>query len=195
MATARRGRRPWTCYSASAWVTGYSTIPSSSPAVSNNVWRLARAFISQPKILFADEPTGNLDAETSETVRQLLFALHRDAGTTLVIVTHDLEFAQHTQRLIRLRGGMIVEDSDARRGRGTAGGRVTAMAWRRQPGQPSPPLLMAMAAITVGIAAFVAITAFESMVRSPSRRRPGPMLGADLVLSSRQPLAPTPKPC
>ncbi len=74
---------------------------------------LARAFISQPKILFADEPTGNLDAETSETVRQLLFALHRDVGTTLVIVTHDLEFAQHTQRLIRLRGGMIVEDSGA----------------------------------------------------------------------------------
>jgi putative ABC transport system ATP-binding protein len=72
---------------------------------------LARAFIGQPKILFADEPTGNLDAETSEAVRQLLFALHRDAGTALVIVTHDLEFAQHTQRRIRLRGGRIVEDT------------------------------------------------------------------------------------
>jgi putative ABC transport system ATP-binding protein len=71
---------------------------------------LARAFISQPQILFADEPTGNLDAETSDTVYQLLLALHQEAGTTLVIVTHDLEFAQHAQRLIRLRGGMIVED-------------------------------------------------------------------------------------
>jgi putative ABC transport system ATP-binding protein len=72
---------------------------------------LARAFISQPRILYADEPTGNLDAETSEMVIQLLFTLHRDAGTTLMLVTHDLDVAQQTQRIIRLKGGMIVEDS------------------------------------------------------------------------------------
>ena len=72
---------------------------------------LARAFISQPRILYADEPTGNLDAETSEMVIQLLFALHRGAGTTLMLVTHDHDVAQQTQRIIRLKGGMIVEDS------------------------------------------------------------------------------------
>jgi putative ABC transport system ATP-binding protein len=72
---------------------------------------LARAFINQPRILFADEPTGNLDDETSAPIIQLLFALNRDAGTALVLVTHDLDLAQRTQRLIRLRGGVIVEDS------------------------------------------------------------------------------------
>ena len=72
---------------------------------------LARAFISQPRILYADEPTGNLDAETSAMVIDLLFTLHREAGTTLMLVTHDLDVAQQTQRLIRLKGGMIVEDS------------------------------------------------------------------------------------
>jgi putative ABC transport system ATP-binding protein len=72
---------------------------------------LARAFISQPRILYADEPTGNLDAETSALVIHLLFALHQEAGTTLMLVTHDLDVAQQTRRIIRLKGGMIVEDN------------------------------------------------------------------------------------
>ncbi len=71
---------------------------------------LARAFSNRPKILFADEPTGNLDAETSEKVVHLLFDLNREAGTTLVLVTHNLELAQRTQRIIRLKGGMIISD-------------------------------------------------------------------------------------
>ena len=61
--------------------------------------------------MYADEPTGNLDAETSAMVIDLLFTLHREAGTTLMLVTHDLDVAQQTQRIIRLKGGMIVEDS------------------------------------------------------------------------------------
>lgn len=72
---------------------------------------LARAFINRPKILFVDEPTGNLDAETSETVETLLFDLNHEAGTTLVLVTHNLELAQRTQRIIRLRGGRVVSDT------------------------------------------------------------------------------------
>ena len=71
---------------------------------------LARAFSNQPKILFADEPTGNLDAETSEKVVKLMFDLNRDAGTTLVLVTHDLELAAKTARVIRLKGGKLVSD-------------------------------------------------------------------------------------
>ncbi|WP_228852554.1 ABC transporter ATP-binding protein [Aegicerativicinus sediminis] len=72
---------------------------------------LARAFSNSPEILFADEPTGNLDAETGDTVEKLLFQLNKEAGTTLVIVTHDLELAAKTQTILRLKGGCIVSDT------------------------------------------------------------------------------------
>jgi len=71
---------------------------------------LARAFSNRPSILFADEPTGNLDAETSDTIVELLFELNREAGTTLIIVTHNLELAERTSRIIRLAKGHIVSD-------------------------------------------------------------------------------------
>jgi putative ABC transport system ATP-binding protein len=71
---------------------------------------LARAFSNQPALLFADEPTGNLDVETSEKVIKLLFDLNKDAGTTLVIVTHDLELAARTNRIIKIKGGNIIAD-------------------------------------------------------------------------------------
>jgi putative ABC transport system ATP-binding protein len=71
---------------------------------------LARAFSNNPRILFADEPTGNLDTETSEKVIKLLFDLNREAGTTLIIVTHNMELADGTQRIVRLKGGRIVAD-------------------------------------------------------------------------------------
>ena len=70
---------------------------------------LARAFANRPAVLFADEPTGNLDPDTAERVVNLLFELNREAGTTLVLVTHDLELAAKTQRTLRLRGGKVVE--------------------------------------------------------------------------------------
>ena len=72
---------------------------------------LARAFINQPRILFADEPTGNLDTETGANVADLLFNLNQETATTLVLVTHDLVLAGRTSRIIRLHGGMIVEDT------------------------------------------------------------------------------------
>lgn len=72
---------------------------------------LARAFVHKPKILFADEPTGNLDAETAQSVVPLLFDLNKTAGTTLVLVTHDRDLANLTQHTIRLRGGKVVKDS------------------------------------------------------------------------------------
>lgn len=71
---------------------------------------LARAFINRPKILFADEPTGNLDAETGRLVIERLFALNADLGTTLVLVTHDLELAKRAARIIRLKGGIVASD-------------------------------------------------------------------------------------
>jgi putative ABC transport system ATP-binding protein len=69
---------------------------------------LARAFANAPSILFADEPTGNLDDDTGEKVIQLLFDLNKENGTTLVIITHDLELANRTQQILRLKGGKIV---------------------------------------------------------------------------------------
>lgn len=71
---------------------------------------LARAFSNKPLILFADEPTGNLDDETSQLVEQLLFDLNKEAGTTLIVVTHDLELAAKTQRTIKLKGGKLISD-------------------------------------------------------------------------------------
>ena len=69
---------------------------------------LARAFINRPKILFADEPTGNLDAETSAKVIEVMLELNRTSGTALVLVTHDPEIAGLTERIIRLRNGEMV---------------------------------------------------------------------------------------
>src|SRR4051794_35414582 len=71
---------------------------------------LARAFSNSPKILFADEPTGNLDTETSDKIVNLIFELNREAGTTLILVTHDLELASKTGRIIRLKGGKMIDD-------------------------------------------------------------------------------------
>ena len=69
---------------------------------------LARAFVNKPSILFADEPTGNLDEETGEKVIKLLFELNKNAGTTLVIISHDLDLANRTQQILRLKGGQIL---------------------------------------------------------------------------------------
>lgn len=69
---------------------------------------LARAFANQPSILFADEPTGNLDEDTGEKVIKLLFDLNKEAGTTLVIISHDLDLANRTQQILRLKGGQIL---------------------------------------------------------------------------------------
>ncbi|THD69273.1 ABC transporter ATP-binding protein [Robertkochia marina] len=71
---------------------------------------LARAFSNKPQILFADEPTGNLDEATGEKVTNLLFELNKQTGTTLVIVTHDMELAGMTDHMIRLKGGKLIEN-------------------------------------------------------------------------------------
>ena len=71
---------------------------------------LARAFVNEPRILFADEPTGNLDGTTGERIVELLQALDRERGCTIVLVTHDVTLAARTQRTIRLRDGLVVED-------------------------------------------------------------------------------------
>jgi putative ABC transport system ATP-binding protein len=72
---------------------------------------LARAFVHRPRILFADEPTGNLDSETGDAVAELLAELNRELGTTLVLVTHEDLVARRARRILRLADGRLVSDS------------------------------------------------------------------------------------
>lgn len=74
---------------------------------------LARAFSARPRILFADEPTGNLDQRTGAAIIDLMTALNREAGTTLVLVTHDPDLAGRARRILRLADGRLVSDSAA----------------------------------------------------------------------------------
>ncbi len=71
---------------------------------------LARAFMNRPKILFCDEPTGNLDGDTAHAMVELIFGLNHEKQTTLVLVTHDLDLAKRCQRILRLKGGAVVSD-------------------------------------------------------------------------------------
>ena len=72
---------------------------------------IARAFVNAPRILFADEPTGNLDSDTGHRIVELLESLNRESGSTIVLVTHDLELAHRARRIIRLSDGQVVSDS------------------------------------------------------------------------------------
>ena len=103
--TARAGT-PGTC-----WARG-ARFASSDPTVRRRTTtrRAGAAFINKPLVLFADEPTGNLDAETSRSVIDIMLELNSDSGTTLVLVTHDPEVACLTEKTIRLRNGEMVQD-------------------------------------------------------------------------------------
>ena len=72
---------------------------------------IARAFMNHPRILFADEPTGNLDSETAREIVRLIFQLNAEAGTTLVLVTHDRELTEQANRVISLKGGRVLSDT------------------------------------------------------------------------------------
>ena len=94
----------------SAWATDCTTTQRSFQGGEQQRVALARAFINRPALLFADEPTGNLDDGTSGKVRDLLFSLNEESGATLILVTHDLTLARLTQRIIRLQGGRVADD-------------------------------------------------------------------------------------
>ena len=87
---------------------------------------LARAFSNRPRILFADEPTGNLDGTTGARVVEIMLELNREFGTTTVLVTHDMELARKARRIIRLADGMVVEDTAGGAGGAEAAGRAGA---------------------------------------------------------------------
>lgn len=72
---------------------------------------VARAFVTDPSLVFADEPTGNLDEANAEQITELLFSMNRERQTTLVVVTHNLELAQKTGRILEMKGGKIISES------------------------------------------------------------------------------------
>jgi putative ABC transport system ATP-binding protein len=76
---------------------------------------IARAFANSPRILFADEPTGNLDSDTGAHIVELLEALNRESKTTVILVTHDHSLAARTQRVIRLSDGAVISDTESER--------------------------------------------------------------------------------
>ena len=88
----------------------YSHYPAQLSGGEQQRVAMARAFISKPKILFADEPTGNLDEETADHLIEILMSLNKEAGTTLVLVTHNNDLAKHTGRILKLHGGKVSED-------------------------------------------------------------------------------------
>jgi len=71
---------------------------------------IARAFIAKPRILFADEPTGNLDEETADIISRLLFQMNKEENTTLILVTHNQRLAENTGRILKLERGLLMED-------------------------------------------------------------------------------------
>lgn len=97
---------------------------------------IARALVNDPSVLFADEPTGNLDTATGEVVEDILFGLHRDRGITLVIVTHDDDLAARCQRRLLMQDGMIVADDsgEAVRSAGAGVGQASRQGSRRAGG-------------------------------------------------------------
>jgi ABC-type lipoprotein export system ATPase subunit len=86
---------------------------------------IARALVNQPRILLADEPTGNLDSRTSEEILQMFQALNRSDGITIILVTHDLDVANHAQRTVRIRDGRLEDSAMAAVGQEGTGPRAT----------------------------------------------------------------------
>ena len=109
------------CCSVSASAIGSTTCPSQLSGGEQQRVAIARAFANRPRILFADEPTGNLDGDTGARIVELLEELNRESQTTIVLVTHDLTLARRAQRLIRLADGLVVEDTGTGDGRRAIG--------------------------------------------------------------------------
>ena len=174
---------------------------------------LARAFAAEPRILFADEPTGNLDRDTGERIADLLFELNREAGTTLVIVTHDMALAERAGRLIRIQAGRIQDDTTKPRRRraherGAAkkrervrlptedrlvSGRFVAAMARRELRSSGRRLALYGSCMALGIAALVALTGIRTAIKEAVGEQARTLMGADLMLRARTPFTETVK--
>ena len=103
-------RAPAACSIAWAWRERLGHYPRQLSGGEQQRVAVARAFVTEPKLLFADEPTGNLDSATGEHVIELLFEMNRERGTTLVLVTHDPELAKRCDRRLHIAAGAITHE-------------------------------------------------------------------------------------
>jgi putative ABC transport system ATP-binding protein len=142
---------------------------------------VARAFANRPKLLFADEPTGNLDAANGQNVVELLAELNRELGTTVVLVTHEPDLAARAHRVLRLRDGAVVKPRRPRRP-------SFILAWRAQSGLAGGAHSSSGGGDQNG--ALVAINSFTDNLRESVGREARALLGADLALSSASPFSP-----
>ena len=144
---------------------------------------LARAFITRPPILMADEPTGNLDSDKRPHVLDLLLALNREEGTTLVLVTHDPEIAGHADRVITMRDGLVESDRLAARDRRGAMKFLAVaarIAWRELKATPSR-FLFVILAVAVGVGALSGVKGFGSAFSSMLFRNAKQLTASDLT--------------
>ena len=155
----------------SAWATGCTTTQRSFSGGEQQRVALARAFTNRPALLFADEPTGNLDDGTSGKVRDLLFSLNEESGATLILVTHDLALARLTQRIIRLQGGRV--------GRRSANPMMVwlgKMAWRDSRSHRRK-LLLFTSSISIGIGALVGLGSLSATLQGAMDQQAAALLG------------------
>ena len=137
---------------------------------------IARAFVTRPAVLFADEPTGNLDTATGERIMDLLFGLNSATGATLVLVTHDMALASRCGRVIRLDAGRVV-------------GELTVVALRFALRNllrdlKSGEIAVLLLALLVAVAALTAVGFFTSRIARAVNQQAGEVLAADLRLES-----------
>ena len=165
---------------------------------------IARAFMNRPKILFADEPTGNLDAETAKEIVRLIFELNATTGTTLVLVTHDPDLTRQAGRVLSLKAGRLVGDHRKRK-------KISQRGWRmrianrpchesslkiwvwsmalRDARRGLKPLLLSMSCVILGVASIVVAFSFRDNLQSSIRTQSKSLLGADLAIDSREPFS------
>ena len=139
---------------------------------------IARAFVTRPAVLFADEPTGNLDSVTGERIIELLFDLNKATQTTLVVVTHDEAIARRCSRIIKIEAGRLVVVIKALR--------LALLALLRD--GKSGELRVLMLALLVAVSALTAVGFFTSRVSLAVDQQAGEVLAADLRLQSRAPI-------
>ena len=164
----------WNCCSASASASASTHYPTQLSGGEQQRVALARAFINRPKILFADEPTGNLDAETSSGIIEIMLELNRSAGTALVLVTHDPDVgaADRANDSVAQRRGSLMHPSF-----------IWKMAWRDSRSSRRRLLVFSIS-ITLGIAALVSIGSFRNSLAQAIDDQARTLIGADLIVES-----------
>ncbi len=200
-----RARRPWPCSPGSGLAERLDHYPRQLSGGEQQRVAIARAFAGPPRLLFADEPTGNLDSATGEEIIDLMFDLNREHRTTLLLVTHDEKLATRCRRRLRLAAGRLVhgsaDASGAARGASRAAAprrdRAVVAARRGAVLAPAGARLACRGAARAGrrlwsiaVASLTTVAFFADRVNQALGQEASQLLAADLVVISDRPMAP-----